>query len=128
MGLCYRTMRYQDVAVNEVPDLVKDDAKAKLGRFKAGDHSIPDDYAFNFEWSVRLVRRLLQGESIDEYTPMGAGPLKRERPTWSRRLSAASSSTCIDLTSPTKKVKTEPGSLDKEPTDISAEDVPAHVR
>ena len=115
--------RYQDTEPGSNPDLLKDEAKDKFGRFKAGDHSLPPDYAVNFEWSVKLARRLLQGEAVDEYMPVGLVPVKRERPVFSRRLSAASASTTIDLCSPAKKPKTDDNNLEKEPGDLTADDV-----
>ena len=103
--------------------MLKDDSKDKFGRFKAGDHSLPSDYAVNFEWSVKLVRRLLQEEAVDEYMPVGLIPVKRERPVFSRRLSSASASATIDLCPPAKKAKTDDSNLEKEPGDLTTDDV-----
>ena len=66
--------RYQDTAAGENVDLLKDEAKAKFGRYRAGDHTM----AVNSEWSVRLVRQLLQGEVVTECAPPGLLQVKRE--------------------------------------------------
>ena len=88
-------------------DLLKDEAKAKFGRYKAGDHTMTVDYAVNFEWSVRLVGRLVQGEVITEYAPPGLLQVKQEPWVFTKRLSSGSSTALIDLCSPQKKNKTD---------------------
>ena len=106
------------------PDLLKDESKDKFGRFKAGDHTLPSDYAAGFEWSVRLVRRLIQGEVVTDYVPAGLLSVKRERPAFNRLLSSGSASTTtIDLCSPVKKSKNGAGSTDKDPSELTADDV-----
>ena len=64
------------------------------------DHTVQVDYATNFEWSVRLVRRLLQGEVVTEYMPPGLPQVKRESPSFTKRLSSGSSTNLIDPCSP----------------------------
>ena len=106
--------RYQDVAVGNNPDFIKEESKAKFSNFRAGNHEPPVDYAHNFTWSVHLVRRLLQGETIDEFHPPTLVPIKRERRAFSRMLSRGSSSNLIDLTSPAKKPRTSDDGADPE--------------
>ena len=121
-----KIMRYPDVPANVNPDLIRESAKEKFGLFKAGDRSLPPDYSENFQWSITLVRKVLQGETIDEFHPRTttsmpplhtAGPsssshmmppsalvaVKKEIRNFKRTLSKAKLGEPIDLSSPQKK-------------------------
>ena len=69
------------------------------------------------------LRRLLQGETIDEFHPPTLVPIKRERRAFSRMLSRGSSSNLIDLTSPTKKPRTRDDGADPEDRSLNIDDL-----
>ena len=102
-----KVLHYPDVHDGR-PDLVRESSKAKIAKWRAGDHTTAPDHAHNLDWSIKLVRAAIGGEEITEFAPSMPPPavqIKREinHPRFKRSLSKSQSTDPIDLTSPPKK-------------------------
>ena len=65
-----KILPYPDVAAGQAPDFLRPEAKAKFGRWRGGDKTLPVDHQGNLASTIRLDRAAMNGESIVELHPV----------------------------------------------------------